>query len=128
MENNEKITFQHNGKEYRLTADEIEAAYRYQERRYRLEDAKRQLNLFAFGLSDLDGVSEEDEAHYKADFQTAWGVSYEEASTPEMCEAYADKFEDSFDCNRNENDLWEAAIAEVLASYAAARKNEADEP
>lgn len=35
---NNKVTFTHNGKEYTMTLDEIEAAYRYQDREYHKQD------------------------------------------------------------------------------------------
>jgi len=43
------IAFEYNGSTYALTEDEIKAAYRYQERWYRLDDARRQLNILIFG-------------------------------------------------------------------------------
>lgn len=62
MENTrELIDFEYYGKSYRMAPEEIEAAYRYQEMQYRKADALRMLTSYAFGIEDLDAVSDEDE-------------------------------------------------------------------
>lgn len=38
------------GKSWEMTPEQIEAAYRYKERQYRIEDAKTSLNLMRTGL------------------------------------------------------------------------------
>ena len=63
MENTrELIDFEYYGKSYRMAPEEIEAAYRYQEMQYRKADALRMLTSYAFGIEDLDAVSDEDRA------------------------------------------------------------------
>lgn len=42
------VRFTHHGKTYEMTEDQIEAAFRYQERQYRKEDAKYQLDEFVY--------------------------------------------------------------------------------
>ena len=66
MENTrELIDFEYYGKSYRMAPEEIEAAYRYQEMQYRKVDALRMLTSYAFGIEDLDAVSDEDRAEYE---------------------------------------------------------------
>ena len=70
MENTrELIDFEHDGKTYRMTPEEIEAAYRYQEMQYLEADALRMLTSYAFGIEDLDAVSDEDRAEYEKEFE-----------------------------------------------------------
>ena len=80
MENTrELIDFEYYGKSYRMAPEEIEAAYRYQEMQYRKADALRMLTSYAFGIEDLDAVSDEDRAEYEKEFETSYGITFEEA-------------------------------------------------
>ena len=110
-----KIEFEYNSVKYAMTEQEIEAAYRYQEHQYRLQDAKRHLNILAFGLCDdesgFDVPAYDEQKNY---FAEIYGISYDQAMTDDMLEAYLDQFEDDFDCNTDENSLWEDAIRAVL--------------
>lgn len=126
------ITFEHYGKKYTMTEEEIEAAYRYQLHQHRLKDALRQLGVLVFGdadwdsfdtpdaLKDTEGLSEMLK-NYDIDFQEEsnyffekYGVTFEDASTPETIEEYVRRFENRFDCSEDENSLWEATIEAVL--------------
>lgn len=78
------------GKSWEMTPEQIEAAYRYKERQYRIEDAKNQLELNA------DWIEEK------------YGYSYDEAI--EYAEELAECFQDNFDCNMSENSLWSSFI------------------
>ena len=79
MENTrELIDFEYYGKSYRMAPEEIEAAYRYQEMQYRKADALRMLTSYAFGIEDLDAVSDEDRAEYEKEFETSYGITFEE--------------------------------------------------
>jgi len=109
------IRFEHDGKMYVMTADEIEAAYRYQERQYRLSDAERQFNLFALG-ADPDSLDDDELHDAISSFEKVNGIGYEEAMG--LLEAFADRYEDNFDCNVDENTAWENAVREVLEEYA----------
>lgn len=107
------VCFEYNGKKYTMTRDEIEAAYRYQEHKYLLEDAERQLDIFIFGyeVDDPDNLTEleQDDAEY---FLNRYGLTYEDAK--KYTEAFVDKFESSFDCNSDENSTWDNSIRWVL--------------
>lgn len=108
------VNFEHNGVKYAMTEQEIEAAYRYQERQYRLQDAKSHLNILVFGVddgSDFDDPEDEENQRY---FSENYGISYEEATSEDMLKEYLRRFEDRFDCDHDENSQWEAAIRAVL--------------
>lgn len=113
MENTrELIDFEYYGKSYRMAPDEIEAAYRYQEMQYRQADALRMLTSYAFGIEDLDTVSDEDRAEYEKEFETSYGITFEEAkkSIPEIVSYFFQKT----DCNVGENTTWYEAIEAVF--------------
>lgn len=97
---------------YRMAPDEIEAAYRYQEMQYRKADALRMLTSYAFGIEDLDTVSDEDRAEYEKEFETSYGITFEEAkkSIPEIVSYFFQKI----DCNVGENTTWYEAIEAVF--------------
>lgn len=108
------VHFEYNGVQYNMTEDEVEAAYRYQLRRYRLQDAQRQLDVLVYG-SDGDIDTEDTESEQaRACFAEQYGIGYEKASTDDMLEEYLRRFENRFDCNYDENSQWEAAIIAVL--------------
>lgn len=100
MENTrELIDFEYYGKSYRMAPEEIEAAYRYQEMQYRK-------------IEDLDAVSDEDRAEYEKEFETSYGITFEEAkeSIPEIVSYFFQKT----DCNVGENTTWYEAIEAVF--------------
>lgn len=79
---------------YEMTEDQIEAAYRYQEHQYLIEDAKNQLELNADWIEDR------------------YGYSYDEIIG--IAEELAKRFEESFDCSIPENETWNAVIEEYF--------------
>lgn len=79
---------------YEMTEDQIEAAYRYQEHQYLIEDAKNQLELNADWIEDR------------------YGYSYDEIIG--VAEKLAGRFEESFDCSISENEIWNAVIEEYF--------------
>lgn len=81
---NKIIVTSWNGKSWEMTPEQIEAAYRYKERQYRIDDALYQLELNA------DWIEEE------------YGYSYNEII--DFSEELAERFQDYFDCNESEND------------------------
>ena len=106
MNNENKIVvISWNGKSWKMTPEQIEAAYRYKERQYRIEDAENQLELNA------DWIEEK------------CGYSYNEII--EFSEELAERFQDNFDCNVSENDDWIARIIEMFD--AAGRKESNDD-
>lgn len=109
------ITFTHDGKQYTMTAEQIEAAYRYQQRQYRLEDAKRQLNTLIFGCDDGSDFDRPEEGEKEKEwFQSEYCITYAEAADDEMLEEFTRRFENRLDCNLDENGQWEAAVKAVL--------------
>lgn len=79
---------------YEMTEDQIEAAYRYQEHQYLIEDAKNQLELNADWIEDR------------------YGCSYDEIIG--VAEKLAKRFEESYDCSIPENETWNAVIEEYF--------------
>lgn len=79
---------------YEMTEDQIEAAYRYQEHQYLIEDAKNQLELNADWIEDRYGYS----------YDKIIGVA----------EELGKRFEESCDCNIPENETWNAVIEEYF--------------
>lgn len=82
------------GASYVMTEDQIEAAYRYQEHQYLIEDAKNQLELNADWIEDRYGYS----------YDKIIGVA----------EELGKRFEESCDCNIPENETWNAVIEEYF--------------
>ncbi len=112
MENTrELIDFEHDGKMYRMTPEEIEAAYRYQEMQYRRCDAESAVNMYVFGedAESLDGDDYEDAV---SQFEREYGVKYNDLmeNIPEIVGLFFQKK----DCNIAENQTWEDAIADVV--------------
>ena len=112
-----------NGKRITLTEEEVENIYRFQERKYRLSDARHHVNdwilrytnrkdddawnLDASTISDKDlsdNLSEKDICK----FHTLLSISDDDL------EYLSDKFQSSFDCNCDENTLWDFIIADYL--------------
>lgn len=82
------------GKSWEMTPEQIEAAYRYKEHQYRIEDAENQLD------GNADWIEEE------------YGYSIDEVM--DFADELAERFEDKFDCNVSENDDWVARITEMF--------------
>lgn len=108
------ILFMHNGKAFCMTAEEIEAAYRYQEHYYRLEDAKSHLKKLVFGCDDGSDFDDPEDQQTKDDFAEEYGISYDQAVSENMLEEYLLRFGERFDCNQDENSQWEAVIKAAL--------------
>jgi hypothetical protein len=106
------VVFDHLGVFYEMTAEEIEAAYRYQQRQYRLEDAERQFLLFVYGC-DPGELNHGELEYQEFDFEERYGVSVSDGLA--MLDAFVDRYEDLMDCNVAENDTWRNAIQEELA-------------
>ena len=111
---NKIVEFTYDGQMFKMSEQEIIAAYYYRLHQFRLQDALRQLNIFVYGC---DEIPEEEQDESDDCFQKQYGLSYVEASTTDMLELYCSRFDARFDCNEAENDLWEAAIRAVLEDY-----------
>lgn len=105
----ELIQIKHNGCIYHLQEDAIEAAYRYKLRQYRSEDCYNHLCDIVFA----DALMSEEEA--KEVFEEEYGMTYDEAAS--LMDEMIDRFEDKFDCNQDENAMWENAIKSVIEDY-----------
>ena len=105
MNNENKIVVTSwNGKSWDMTPEQIEAAYRYKERKYRIDDAYNQLELNA------DWIEEK------------YGYSYNEII--EFSEELAERFQDNFDCNESENDARIDRITEMFDSLGRKESND----
>lgn len=114
---NGKTRFEHDGKLYFMTEEEIEAAYRYQLHQYLLENAKQNLNIFVFGLDDGSAFNDPEDEETKASFVQQYGISYEQATSDEMLEKYLQEYVNHQDGSESDNVVWENAIHEVLSGY-----------
>lgn len=91
------------GKEYQLSEQELLAAYREQEKLFRLEDVRLHVNdLNEWECKDSYGVIITD--HLQEMFLADEGIQ----------EDVLEKFDSLFDCNRAENDMWQDAIKGVV--------------
>lgn len=79
------------GASYVMNEDQIEAAYRYQQFKYRTEDAKGH-------IYDMFNECDCDEEAFKEEY----GVTYSEIL--DCAEDVAEQFLDDYDCNIPEND------------------------
>lgn len=103
-----------------LSDAEIEAVYRYQLRRYRIQDAEAQF----FTYVGIDPYVEEGAEEYAdnevngqlfADkFGFTWDEAINESSDHYLLDAFVDEYEHDQDCNCAENDMWQACIDTVL--------------
>mgnify|MGYP000093715628 CR=1 FL=1 len=105
----ECVKFTYYGREYEMEEKQIEAAYRFRERQYRMDDAKRHLimevNEYANEIEDL---SVEDMIEFRRQF----GIDITEAM--EVLDVIVDEFESHYDCNVTENAVWKYVIEKVL--------------
>lgn len=115
--NGSKVTFE-------LSLEELTAAYYERQKLFRLQDAERQLLQY---LGEDDGVECVADAcdETRQNFKNSYGVRLEDVVNPSsscyildsVVKAYEHNL--SFDgCNTAENDAWNTAVAEVLASLA----------
>lgn len=103
-----------------LNATELERSYRERERQYRREDAERHLYEFCgFDPDAEEGSEEEAENNAAAQrFADVYGFCIDEAANDSsnhyLLNDIITEFEDNFDCNQSENDIWSDAVATVL--------------
>lgn len=105
------IKFTHLGVEYEMTEQQIEAAFRFQERRYRMADARYQLDEFIYG-DDPGCLSYFDREYQEESFWERYGMYPAEAYT--MLDKILDRFEKNESCDKEENTVWQDSIREVL--------------
>lgn len=94
MNKEEKVIVSWLGKSWEMTPEQIIAAYRYQEHKFRIADAKNQLD------ANADWIEDE------------YGYSYDEIM--DFADELVERFEDEFDCNVSENGAWADRITEMF--------------
>lgn len=113
----EKVAFEYDGKQYRMTEEEIEAAYRHQQHRYGLEDAKRQFNNLFLDCDDESKLDDLAKEEVQAFFAQTYGLTYEQATSDEMLGKYLQEYANHQDGSESDDVVWEDAIHEVLSSH-----------
>ena len=117
-----KISIIRDGNEIILTDDEIEMVYRFQENRYRSMDARLQINRRILSFTtrtddpvtlDLSTVTDADldpytPERYKSRFHAL--LKLDENDLDQI----SDLFQSRFDCNCDENTLWELVIDDYV--------------
>lgn len=99
------MKIERNGMSIELTAEEVEQAYRERLRNYRKDDA-------ADHLEEMFGEEPED-------FVSQYGVELDDLLEDDgFLETVVERFEDSQDCNLDENTVWENVIRLVLSELA----------
>ena len=110
------------GKTIELTDAEVENIYRFQERRYRLSDARAHVNDHILRYTDrnddpwnmdITTVTKKDARRNlsKRDIKAFHTLL---AVTDDDLEYLADRFQSKFDCNCDENTLWDLIIEDFL--------------
>ena len=110
------MTITRNGKKIKLTAEELEQAYREKELQYRKEDAKRQL-LVLVGLEDDDDLKDPAAVKNAIESFEQYGTGktpFDFIEDDEFITDVAKDFIDEYDCNVAENALWESVLENAL--------------
>lgn len=84
-----------------LTDAELEAAYREKELQYRMQDAKQHL---------LEAVYQTVEEKYGRGFEVSLDPEWEE----DILQTLVDDFEQEFDCNVSENQIWANVMEQFM--------------
>ena len=119
------VTFQHNGRTYVMSVDEIEAAYEYRKHQNLLSDAQNHLKELCVGWN-LDGYDpgcepeDEDTRNALDDFKMIYGMTFDEAL--QHLEAYVIRFQCGFNQELTEDEQWEYAIRRVLEDFTGRRR------
>lgn len=119
-----KIT--RNGVEIKLTREEMLEAYSIIEAEYREEDAERQFYEFVFGNDSDEVMKLVNERKFLpvkhntclVDFSKRYGKGFFSLISPKSADyaipALAKKFCENYDCNIDENSMWEIVIKKYL--------------
>lgn len=95
-ERKDATSFTYNGKQFQLSAEEIEAAYRYQRKNYLRADADCHITeLFDHGMISLD----------------------HKELCMEYIDAISEQFDNKYDCDIDENSQWETLILEFIREH-----------
>lgn len=106
------IEFEYNNKTYKLTEEEINAAYWYKDRQYREQDAIRQIEIFVYGDSPSKELSDAEKERCEKEFEDLHGISYQQIIDAHS--SVADRYYDTEDCNMDENTTWQNAVEDVV--------------
>lgn len=109
MDNDILVVSNVTGASYVMNEDQIEAAYRYQQFKYRTEDAKGHI-YDMFNECDCD----------EAEFKEKYGVTYNEIL--DCAEDVAEQFLDDYDCNIPENDEFDFIILDKMRQLCKAKE------
>lgn len=106
-----KYVWFYHGKRYEMTEEQLEAAYRFRQKQYRMVDAKSHLEQFIYGdepstMSDFDIQYQED------DFFDRYHMTPQEAFG--KLQKIVSRYDQDCDCNLDENSRWRNAIQNVL--------------
>lgn len=113
-----KVSIIRDGNEFHLTNEEIENVYRFQEKRYRLQDAEIQVNRRILSFTersdnpenlDRSTVNDSDLSPYTPERYKNLFHSLLVLNDADI-EQISDCFQSKFDCNCDENTLWELVI------------------
>ena len=109
MDNDILVVSNVTGASYVMNEDQIEAAYRHQQFKYRTEDAKGHI-YDMFNECDCD----------EAEFKEKYGVTYNEIL--DCAEDVAEQFLDDYDCNIPENDEFDFIIWDKMRQLCKAKE------
>ena len=115
-------TITRNGETITLTNEEVRNIYRYQQTQYQIEDARHHVNEHILQHTDrnddcwdlnLNTISDEDLLPYSSEedireFHVLLKL------TDDDLEFLAENFDEKFDCNRDENSLWDEIITDFV--------------
>ena len=118
VDSEELILLEHDGRVFRLSKREIEAAHHYKESQRFLEEARIQLEILAFGYDDLFAVSEKKRERLEDKFLFEYGVSFTSAVQVDMLRLYIQVYLEMPNCGLSKTDRWQAAIKDVLRKEA----------
>lgn len=111
----DKIVFEYNGITYSMTKEEIEAAYDYRHQQDLLEDANRQLEIYAFG-SAQECLDEEYVESGLTVFQDQHGIPYD--TVKDHCDRIVKRFEHLRREDVDDEMTWVIAIEAIISELA----------
>ena len=106
-----KYVWFYHGKRYEMTDEQVEAAYRFRQRQYEMQDAKNQLAEFIYG-DDPSTMSDFDIQYQEQDFLERYHITPAEAFN--KLEKIVSRYDSDADSNLDENAQWRNAIQNVL--------------
>lgn len=117
-----KISIIRNGNEITLTDEEIENVYRFQEKRYRMQDARIQVNkwILSFTTREADPMNIDLSTINDSDLNPYTSERYKKIFHALLCldeediERIRDWFQSKFDYNWDESTLWKPIIDDYV--------------